>query len=232
MILMDAFKSLYEEAGVFDTEDKQEITNRSAKCTLKKAYEKLEETKGSVGRDKAEALDKALDRLKRYSWDTGVLCKLYSQEDGMSIDELLGADDVIVLESGKIQGNNMSFIFGMITASVYTYAKYCDNNFLSEDQYETLLVVEEANRILTGEQAGESTGGIQGESIFEEMLDQAAGLGIFVVSICQKPTALPLSVIVNSGLLFAGKMSYDKDIELVLSAEGKELRYTSREIKT
>lgn len=234
MILMDAFKSLYEKEGVFATEDKQEITDRSSKCTLKKAYEWLEQEKesGKIGRDKAEAVDKALDRLKRYSWDTGVLCKLYSQEDGMSIDEILGADDVIVLESGKIQGNNMSFIFGMITASVYTYAKYCDNNFVGEDQFETLLVVEEANRILTGEQAGESAGGVQGESIFEEMLDQAAGLGIFVVSICQKPTALPLSVIVNSGLLFSGKMSYADDIELMLTAQGKELKFVSREIKT
>lgn len=234
MILMDAFKSLYEKEGVFATEDKQEITDRSSKCTLKKAYEWLEQEKesGKIGRDKVEAVDKALDRLKRYSWDTGVLCKLYSQEDGMSIDEILGADDVIVLESGKIQGNNMSFIFGMITASVYTYAKYCDNNFVGEDQFETLLVVEEANRILTGEQAGESAGGVQGESIFEEMLDQAAGLGIFVVSICQKPTALPLSVIVNSGLLFSGKMSYADDIELMLTAQGKELKFVSREIKT
>ena len=234
MILMDAFKSLYEKEGVFDTEDKQEITDRSSKCTLKKAYEWLvkEKESGKIGRDKAEAVDKALDRLKRYSWDTGVLCKLYSQEDGMSIDEILGADDVIVLESGKIQGNNMSFIFGMITASVYTYAKYCGNNFVGEDQFETLLVVEEANRILTGEKTGESSGGVQGESIFEEMLDQAAGLGIFVVSICQKPIDLPSSVIVNSGILFSGKMSDVESIELMLSAQGKELRYTSREIKT
>lgn len=232
-ILLDTFKTMYDDAGVFETVDPYEISRISGTQTMAKAYEVLMEKKKDYGRDKQEAVEKVLDRLQRFAWKNGVLYKLYCQPNGMSIDELLGEDDVIVLESGKLQSNNMTFIFGFITASLYMYAKYCPGNFVSENQYETLLVVEEANRVLTGQaEAGDSNGGIQGQSIFEEMLDQAAGLGIFVVSVTQKPSMMPTSIIANSGLLFSGRMANTDDIELMLSAQGKELRYTSREIKT
>lgn len=231
-ILLDTFKTLYDNAGVFATTDPIEISKLSGQQTIAKAYYVLMEKKKDYGRDKQEAVEKVLDRLQRFAWENGVLYKLYCQPDGMSIDEVLGADDVIVLESGKLQSNNMTFIFGFITASLYMYAKYCPGNFVSDDQYETLLVIEEANRVLTGQVDGDSNGGIQGQSIFEEMLDQAAGLGIFVVSITQKPGMMPSSVIANSGLLFTGRMANTDDVELMLSAQGKELRYSSREIKT
>lgn len=231
-IMLDALKSLYDKAGVFDTEDPAEITRRSATVTLADAWHILNKKKENkeFGRDKADAVDKVLDRLSRFAWQNGVLYKLYCQTDGMSIDELLGDDDVVVLESGKIQSNNMAFLFGFITASIYMYAKYCPGNFLADDQYETLLVVEEANRVLTGEsQAGES--GIQGQSIFEEMLDQAAGLGLFVFSITQQPSKMPTSILANSGLLFAGRMTIDADIEIMLTALGRDTKFDDRQIK-
>ena len=163
--------------------------------------------------------------------ENGVFYKLYCQTDGMSIDELLGADDVVVLESGKIQSNNMAFIFGFITASIYMYAKYCPGNFLADDQYETVLVVEEANRVLQGETQHDASGGIQGQSIFEEMLDQAAGLGLFVFSITQQPSKMPTSIIANSGLLFAGRMTIVEDIDIMMMALGREGKYDDRSIK-
>jgi len=232
LILMDAFKTLYERYGVFETDDKAEITRRSGKCTMKAACEVLKEKKETYGRDKQEACDKAIDRLERFTWEGMTLCELYSQEDGMSIDELLGTDDIVVLESGKLQSNTMAFIFGIIAASIYTYAKYCKGNFLADDQYETLLVVEEANKVLTGTSASDSAGGVQGESIFEEMLDQAAGLGIFVVVVTQTPSQMPLSVLANAGLHFSGKLTISDDIELMLSAQCKEVRYQARDLKT
>lgn len=232
MIMKDIFMALYNQAGVFSADTPEEITECSSRCTLKMAYDKLLEEKAGYSRDKAEAADKVLDRLNGFARENGIMRKLYSQTEGISIDEMLGKDDVIVLESGKVTSNDMTFLFGFITASIYMYAKYCDGNFLGEDQYETMLVIEEANRVLTGEKAGESSGGIQGQSIFEEMLDQAAGLGIFVTSITQEPAQMPTSIIANSGLIFSGKLKNVDDIEIALSAQGKELRYTSREIKT
>ena len=230
-ILLDTLKELYDSVGVFNTTDPTEISKATGKVTMADAYDILMEKKKDYGRDKQEAVEKVLDRLQRFAWNKGILYQLYCQKDGMAIDELLGDDDVIVLESGKLQSNNMTFIFGFITASLYMYAKYCPGNFVSDEQYETLVVVEEANRVLTG-QSDDSSGGIQGQSIFEEMLDQAAGLGIFVVSITQKPSMMPSSVIANSGLLFSGRMANVDDIELMLGTQGKEVKFEAREIKT
>jgi hypothetical protein len=233
-IMLDTMKSLYDREGVFETDDPVEISERSSRITLADAYNLLNAKKENkeFGRDKADAVDKVLDRLGRFAWKNGVLYKLYCQTDGMSIDELLGADDVVVLESGKIQSNNMAFIFGFITASIYMYAKYCPGNFLADDQYETVLVVEEANRVLQGESQGDaSAGGIQGQSIFEEMLDQAAGLGLFVFSITQQPSKMPTSILANSSLLFAGRMTIVEDIDIVMMALGREGRYDDRSIK-
>lgn len=233
-IMLDTIKSLYDREGVFETEDPVEISERSSRITLADAYNLLNAKKENkeFGRDKADAVDKVLDRLGRYAWKNGVLYKLYCQPDGMSIDELLGDDDVVVLESGKIQSNNMAFIFGFITASIYMFAKYSPDNFLADDQYETLLVVEEANRVLQGEsEGGGNVGGIQGQSIFEEMLDQAAGLGLFVFSITQQPSKMPTSILANSGLLFAGRMTISDDIDIMLMALGREIRYDDRQVK-
>ena len=223
-IMLDTLKALYDREGVFETSDPKEITERSARVTLADAYELLNARKENkeFGRDKADAVDKVLDRLGRFAWKNGVLYKLYCQRDGMSIDELLGEDDVVVLESGKIQSNNMAFIFGFITASIYMFAKYCPGNFLADDQYETLLVIEEANRVLTGEtEGGDNTGGIQGQSIFEEMLDQAAGLGLFVFSITQQPSKMPASIHRQTLVAVAGRMTLADDIDIMLMARTK-----------
>lgn len=233
-IMLDTMKSLYDREGVFDTDNPVEVSERSARITMADAYKLLNTKKENkeFGRDKADAVDKVLDRLSRFAWENGVLYKLYCQPDGMSIDEILGEDDVVVLESGKLQSNNMAFIFGFITASIYMFAKYCPDNFLADDQYETVLVVEEANRVLTGDTGdGDFSGGIQGQSIFEEMLDQAAGLGLFVFSVTQQPSLMPRSIVANSGLLFAGRMTMTDDIDLMMTALGREGRYDDRPIK-
>lgn len=232
IILLDTLKTLYQKAGVFDTIDPKEISKRSATVTIAEAFKFLNQKKENkeFGRDKSDAVDKVLDRLSRYAWEEGILYKLYCQKDGMSIDELLGEDDVVVLESGKIQSNNMQFIFGFITASIYMYAKYYPNNFVGPDQFETCLIVEEANRVLSGEGGGTESG-IQGQSIFEEMLDQAAGLGLFVFSITQKPSLMPSSILANSGLIWAGRMSISDDIDVMMSILGKDGKIDDKPLK-
>ncbi|QUH22029.1 serine-rich protein [Alkaliphilus sp. B6464] len=231
-ILLDTLKTLYDKQGVFDTEDPIEISERSARITIADAYNFLNQKKENkeFGRDKSDAVDKVLDRLGRYAWKNGVLYKLYCQPDGMSIDEILGQDDVVVLESGKIQSNNMAFIFGFITASIYMYAKYLPNYFNGDEQFETCLIIEEANRVLTGE-SGDSNGGIQGQSIFEEMLDQAAGMGLFVFSITQQPSLMPNSILANSGLVFAGKLTLEDDVTSILTSLGRDPKFDDRNVK-
>lgn len=230
LLLTEAIKNAYENKGVFSTNDPYEIKRLSGEITMKDVYTELCNLEKNIGRDKMESLEKVKDRVYRYTWDNSILCKLYSNPQGMSIDELLGKDDVIVIESGAMQSNNMVFLFGLLTASLYRYAKYLPNYFLGEDQYETLLVIEEANKVLTGD-TSDNENGIKGQSIFEEMMDQAAGLGLYVTAITQEPSKIPSSIIANCHVTFAGKLRNEKDIDTIMIALGKEPRYDDRNLK-
>ena len=66
---------------------------------------------------------------------------------------------------------------------------------------------------------------IRDRSEFERILDQAAGLGLFIFSITQKIADMPSSVIANSGLIFAGKISRPDDVMIVIRKIGREERY-------
>ena len=216
MVLKEATKELAAQVGVFDTVDPKEVTERSSTITLADVFHKLNSDKQAqkFGKDKSEAVDKLLDKLQVYAWDKGIMYKLYSQKDGMSVDEFLGEDSVIVLEGGNLYSYDMSFIFGFITASIYMYAKHCRNNFYNENQYETLLVVEDAEKVFLDNR-------LERQSIFDDMISQAAGLGLFVTSITQRPTLMPSSVLANSGLLWVGRMCITEDISTMMDMLGE-----------
>ena len=115
-------------------------------------------------------------------------------------------------------------------------AKALEGGFCNPDQYETVLVIEEANKVLTGnDTAGSASKGIgqaslAGESIFEEILDQAAGYGLYVIAITQKISMMPSSVIANCGLLFVGRLASPQDVDLAIRMIGREGRYEDRDI--
>ena len=69
-----------------------------------------------------------------------------------------------------------------------------------------------------------------GQSEFEEMLDQAAGLGLFVFAVTQKIAEMPSSIIANSGLVFAGKLKRKEDVEVVVRTIAREERYEDRDL--
>ena len=120
---------------------------------------------------------------------------------------LIGEDDVVVLESYGLESTFKSFIFGVITSGFFKYAQAHEGGFRAPDQYETVLVIEEANEVLIGQDSadGQNKSILPGQSEFERILDQAAGLGLYIFSITQKIAAMPSSVIANSGLVFAVK---------------------------
>ena len=95
-----------------------------------------------------------------------------------------------------------------------------EGGFLAEDQYETVLVIEEANEVLTGNDCagtgGGQTFGMSGQSEFEQILDQSAGYGLFIMAITQKIADMPSSIIANSGLVFAGRLKRTDDINVVV----------------
>lgn len=239
--------ALYEEAGVFkacDQPDWRETTPElSKKVTFAKIYErmsyikvKLEDpnnSKGRAGNDTRDAYARLLDRLQAFSREFSIERRLFSDEDGMGIDDLIGADDVTVLESSGLESTFSNFIFGVITSGFYQYAKAHEKGYLAEDQYETVLFIEEANKVLIGSDTASNAGqsvGLNGQSQFEEILDQSAGFGLFVFAVTQLVANMPSSIIANAGMIFAGRQNRTEDTTVIVRKIGKEERIEDRDV--
>ena len=144
-------------------------------------------------------------------------------------------DDVTILESKGLENTFKNFIFGVITSGFYKFALAHEGGYLAPDQYETVLVIEEANEILTGNDAAGSNGkssqpSLSGQSEFEQILDQAAGYGLFIFAITQKIADMPSSIIANSNIVFAGKLKRPEDVTTVVRAIAREDKFEDRDL--
>lgn len=237
-----------KDDGVWDW--KHEISYRSGKVTLHKVYKDMDALKesaasGRAGNDTKDAFARLCERLSCFARPYAIEYRLFSAEDkfedpnsiglGQGIDELIGADDVTVFESFGLESTFANFIFGVITSGFYKVAKSIEGGYLHPSQFETVLVIEEANKVLTGNDAAGSSGKgsdmtLSGQSEFEEILDQSAGYGLFVIAITQKIGMMPSSIVANCGLLFAGKLSQPTDVDLVVRMIGREGRVDDRDV--
>ena len=247
-MLGEAIYALYEEAGVFDACDypdwKERVSDLSRNVTFTKVYKKMSDIKarledplnpkGRAGNDTRDAYARLLDRLQAFSREFSIEHKLFGTSEGIGIDELIGADDVTVLESKGLESTFRNFLFGVICSGFYKCAISREGGYLAEDEYETVLVVEEASEILTGNDAAGTGGGKQwgmsGQSEFEQMLDQSAGYGLFIIAITQKISEMPKSIIANSGLIFAGRLKTADDIKVVVRAMAREDMFEDRDL--
>lgn len=247
MIAMVVY-ALYEEAGVFAACDKPDwketVPELSKAVNFTAIYKRMYEEKanlenpnnkgGRAGNDTRDAYARLLDRLSCFDREFSIERRLYGSSEGLGIDDLIGADDVTVLESKGLENTFKNFIFGAITSGFYKYALAHEGGYLAEDQYETVVVIEEANEVLTGNDCAGTGGGQQlgmsGQSEFEQILDQAAGYGMFIFAITQKIADMPSSIIANSGLVFAGKLKRPEDINVVVRAIGREERIDDRDV--
>ena len=246
-ILAESLYALYDEAGVFEDAPnwRDFVPQRSSQVTFPKLYERMNKIKldledpmksgkGRMGNEARDAYTRVLDRLQIFGRKFSIESRLFGQSDGIGVDELIGKDDVIVLESYGLETTFKNFVFGCITSGFFKYAQGHEKGFLADDQYETVLVIEEANEVLTGsDTAGTGNSSMPsfgGQSEFEKILDQSAGLGLFIFSITQKVADMPSSVIANSGLIFAGKISRPDDVMTIIRKIGREERYDDRDI--
>jgi hypothetical protein len=239
-VLSETFYQLYEEAGVFVPNWREVAPERSKSVTLPRIYERMRQIKveledprlsgkGRVGNDVRDAYARVLDRLQVFGRPFSIEAQLFGREDGKGIDDLIGKDDVVVLESYGLETTFKNFVFGVVTAGFFKYAQAHEGGFKASDQYETVLVIEEANEVLTGE-SDNGDNPLKGQSEFEKILDQSAGLGLFIFSITQKIADMPSSIIANSGLVFAGKISRVDDVTTVIRKIGREERYEDRDL--
>ena len=234
--------ALYSEKGVFDEDKQDQVQELSGKVCFEEVYRRMEYEKanlenpnnktGKAGNDTRDAYARLLERLSCFGRKYSIEHKLYGTSEGVGIDELIGKDDVTVLESKGLENTFKNFIFGAITSGFFKYAVAHDGGFLADDQYETVLVIEEANEILIGSDTAKGGGDVSlpGESQFEQILDQSAGYGLFVFAITQKISDMPTSVIANSGLVFAGRLKRVDDINVVVRTVGREERIDDRDL--
>lgn len=243
-----------EDEGIRTNTNHELITQLSSKVTFTKVYDRMNliklsmegdknaeeeylrltgsKPKGKSGNDTKDAYSKLLDRLQAFNREYSVERQLFGQEDGMSVDELIGDDDVTVLESKGLENTFQNFIFGVITSGFFRYALAHEGGFLSDDQYETVLVVEEANEVLMGSDTASSGSSVSltGESEFEKILDQSAGYGLFIAAITQRISAMPTSIIANSGLIFSGRLKVPDDVTTVIRAIAREDKFEDRDL--
>lgn len=242
-MIADVVYKLYEEEGVFDAMNKQNwkelVPELSSHVSFEKIAKKMEARRdaltqgGKAGRNTMDAYERLLERLNAFRREFSIEHILFGTEEGLGIDDLVGDDDVTVLESKGLENTFKNFIFGAITDGFFKYAQVQENGFLSDDQYETVLVIEEANEVLTGSDNASSSNdapSLTGESAFEVLLDQAAGFGLFVFAITQKISAMPSSLIANVGLKFVGRLNVEKDITTSAYMIGQEPRYEDRDL--
>lgn len=246
-LMAQTFYSLYQEAGVFDAYGQEgweeKVPELSKKVTFAKAYERMNYYKlsmedgtskmGRGGNDTKDAYARLLERLSAFARPYSIERRLFGEEDGYGIDDIIGADDVTVLESKGLETTFKNFIFGVITAGFYRYAISQEGGYLADDQYETVLVIEEANEVLTGSDtagSGDSNMGLSGQSEFEQILDQSAGWGLFIFAITQKIADMPKSVVANAGLVFSGRIKTEDDINVIVKSIAKDPRFDDRDV--
>lgn len=232
-ILRDAIYASYEEAGCFCEAWRQVAPVNSKRVTfplitqrIKKKMEDLKAMRATASI--LEAYERILDRLDMFTKSYTIEYQLFGTggDEGLSIDEILGEDDVTVLESFGLDPTFKMFVFGAITTSIWNYCYAHEGGFKSEDQYSTLLVIEEANEVLIGG----TDDAIKGTSTFEKIVDQAAGLELFICAITQKIADMPPSIIANTGLAFSMKISREEDKNVFMNKIGKDPRIDDKNI--
>lgn len=238
-ILGQAIRKVYKEAGCFDEEvryNKKDkyghypATDRSANITMEDVCKALtEDMEDAKARDKQEAIQRVLDRMENFAEPLSVIYTVFCNRgsDAMGIDDLLGADDVVVLESYGMDTMTSGFIFGLITSGVYQYAVSNGGFVKPADQYETVLVIEEANQVLIND----DDDNLSGANPFETILDQSAGYGLFIWTLTQKISDMPRSVLANSALKLIGRQDDELDIKKSIVQIGKDAMISDRVFK-
>lgn len=238
-ILGKAINEVYTKAGCYDPDVRYNTVNKngiypatelSKDLTLEDVCRQLEkDMEETKARDRAEAIQRVLDRMDSFAQPLSAIYTVFCNrgEGCMGIDDLLGADDVVVLESYGMDTMTSNFIFGLVTSGVYQYAVSNGGFVKPDDQYETVLVIEEANQVLIND----DDDNLSGANPFEVILDQSAGYGMFIWTLTQKISDMPRSVLANSALKIIGRQDDEDDIKKSIVQIGKDAMIADRVFK-
>ncbi len=237
-LLWQHITDLYTKYGVYDNPENSRRITMYELYQVVAAYQKslsdIEKGKTArVGNDTKDAYQRVLDRLVYFS--DRVYRTLYcdTSADALSITDIVSAKNTVtVMEANGLDGEMKQFIIGVLAAGIYQYT-------VANDKYDPglLLVFEEAHEVLKGSGAdaggGDSGSSVlnTGETIYEQMWNEARGYNLFLVSISQMPSHLPSSVISNSSLVYSYALDDAKDREVMMKKIARDPRYDHREIE-
>lgn len=232
---------LYEREGVFDKlDDPFWAYERSKNITLEDVYDKVAEEKTRAEkageRYNVDALTTYLTRLQMYKKNKAKEYLMFCNKGGMSVDEVLGNDSVTVIESNGLASGAQSFFFTLLMDGIFRYAQATGGFYGKPDQYETFIILEEANTVLCPSDSGggsNNNGKSEGSAAlkrFSDLLNQGRKYGLFVWTITQTIGMMPESVIANSGIILAGKTEREQDINILVKMLGFDGKFEDRDV--
>lgn len=233
---------LYTEVGAFQEANEEydpcKAYERTKNITLEDVCnclkKQLEDAEKSNQRNQIDALQTYLTRLDMFSKPHSTEYIMFCKRGGDSIDSLLGDDEVTVIESNGLPKAAQSFFFVLLMDGIFRYAQGV-KGFYREGQYETFIVLEEANTVLIASSSGGSSdGNNEGNNSLQrvsEVIDQSRSYGLFIWTITQKIASMPNSVVANSGLTFIGRSTSEKDIGVALTSLGYDSKLKDLDVR-
>ena len=232
---------LYTEVGAFQEGDEVydpcKANERTKNVTLEDVYnrlkQQLEDAEKSNQRNQIDALQTYLTRLDMFSKPHSTEYIMFCKRGGDSIDTLLGGDEVTVVESNGLPKAAQSFFFVLLMDGIFRYAQGV-KGFYREGQYETFIVLEEANTVLISSNSGGGNDNNENNNSLQrvsEVIDQSRSYGLFIWTITQKIASMPNSVVANSGLTFIGRSTSEQDINVALTALGYDSKLKDLDVR-
>ena len=235
--IADVIYRLYDREGAFQ-EDK--ITDpfwaneRTKNITMEDVYDLVLQDKENAEKRgekyNADALQTYITRLQMFKFKGAKEHIMFCNKGGMSSEQILGDDSVTVIESNGLSTQAQAFFFTLFMESIFRFAQGT-NGFYREGQYETFIILEEANTVLCPAQpaGADDKGGTPATKKFELILDQSRSYGLFIWTITQKVGDMPASVTANAGLIFAGKCLREVDVNVLLKTLGFDGKFEDRD---
>lgn len=224
-IVTEALWRIYQRAGCLEDSWESEATEKSRSLRTFMLYDEVVSIRNEkmtppnrLSPTELDAYERVLQRLIDFKQPYSIEYKVFNT--GIGLHEILGDDDITVIEAKGLKKAVGDFVFGIISSGIDAY---CDavGTFMSENQYETVVVIEEANEVLIG-QSGMSEQ--ESHSMFETIIDQCAGKGLYFWAITQKIMSMPESIRVNAGIKFYGRTASDQAINWMIPTLGRNPR--------
>jgi len=203
-------------------DDRQKLAvERSRTVGLKDLYDALEKEievipARDIRRSILEGISYRLDPLVH-----GEAAMQYAAgPDAVDINEIVPGDwGVAILEGGAFLDDfSKAFLLGWVAWHIYTDAVIQRIKRARTEPAHIQIVFEEANKILSGVDAGSEEGGAKASTAeqFASMWRDSRKYGIFLHLITQSPSLIPSGIMSSSNNLFVAQVKNRKDQDIVI----------------